>query len=139
MKPDKTYVAPLIINDKGELLIIKVNSRDIWTSLGGGIEDGDSEEEALVREIREEVGLTATKLTKYITLPVEPAAENSKKFIQIIYFLVEATGEPKLDEGEDIAEYKWVSLKQAELMKDQIGTGLRKYAIPKLKTEGLMK
>ncbi|WP_343161219.1 NUDIX hydrolase [Halogeometricum sp. CBA1124] len=50
-------VAALVERD-GEVLL--VHQRDRWVLPGGGVEDGESREEALVREVREETGLEAT-------------------------------------------------------------------------------
>jgi 8-oxo-dGTP pyrophosphatase MutT (NUDIX family) len=50
-------VAALVERD-GEVLLVR--QRDRWVLPGGGVEDGESREAALVREMREETGLAAT-------------------------------------------------------------------------------
>lgn len=44
----------VIRNEKGEVLVVKENS-DQWSLPGGGIDHGESDTEALQRELREEV------------------------------------------------------------------------------------
>lgn len=54
-------VRAVIINDDGEFLLIQPHGyeADIWTLVGGGVEDGESDEQAMLREIREEAGITS--------------------------------------------------------------------------------
>ena len=56
-----------IHNDRGETLLLhRVKkqqdlNRDKWIGVGGKFEDGESPEECLLREVREETGLTLTR------------------------------------------------------------------------------
>lgn len=54
-------VRAIITNDNGEFLLIQPHGyeADTWTLVGGGIEEGENDEQAIVREIREETGITA--------------------------------------------------------------------------------
>ena len=53
----------IIIKDNKILFIHrKKNGEEYWVFPGGGIEDGESGNEAVVREIKEETGLTCTKV-----------------------------------------------------------------------------
>ena len=141
--PLRIRVAALILNNEGKLLIIRVKDRDIWTSLGGGIEPGESEEQCIIREINEEVGLKAISTIKYTDTPLELAAGSNDKAVKISFYLVKTKGNIKLDPTEVIAEFKWISAKDfTDIHKGtsiRIGTGLEFYAIPKLIKEGKMK
>lgn len=45
----------LVFNDKGEVLLVKEDGRDMWDIPGGGIDHGESIEDVIRRELREEV------------------------------------------------------------------------------------
>ena len=47
----------LIINDKGEILVVKESGRDWWDFPGGGMEHEESVKESFARELYEEVGM----------------------------------------------------------------------------------
>jgi len=47
----------VILNEHGEVLVVKENGRDWWDIPGGGIERGESLQQALARELFEEVSL----------------------------------------------------------------------------------
>jgi mutator protein MutT len=47
----------MIFNDAGEVLLCRRNDIDAWNLPGGGVEQGESPWDAVVRETREEVGL----------------------------------------------------------------------------------
>lgn len=54
-------VRAIIASDDGNFLLIQPHGyeKDTWTLVGGGVEDGETNEQAMLREIREEAGLTA--------------------------------------------------------------------------------
>jgi 8-oxo-dGTP pyrophosphatase MutT (NUDIX family) len=45
----------VILNEKGQVLVVKEAGRDWWDIPGGGIDHGETIHEALTRELREEV------------------------------------------------------------------------------------
>ncbi len=51
----------MILDDQGRVLLIKENyDRRRWGLPGGALEPGESPEDAVVREVREETGVTVT-------------------------------------------------------------------------------
>lgn len=46
----------VILNDRGEILVVKEAGRDWWDIPGGGIDHGETIKSALARELLEEVG-----------------------------------------------------------------------------------
>lgn len=49
----------VVINEKGELLLVKHTYFSGWHFPGGGVEKGESPREAAIREVREEAGIIA--------------------------------------------------------------------------------
>lgn len=57
MRKEKKVVGVAFIKD-GKLLIVqsvRSSKNNIWTLVGGGVEDGETEVEAAIREVREEI------------------------------------------------------------------------------------
>jgi 8-oxo-dGTP diphosphatase len=54
----------IIFNECGELLILQRRDVPVWTLPGGGIDAGESPEEAVVREVNEETGLDVVVVRK---------------------------------------------------------------------------
>ena len=60
---DRTAVRVLPINDRGEVLLLQGFEPThpdslFWFSVGGGLDDGEDDREAAVRELAEETGIT---------------------------------------------------------------------------------
>ena len=67
----KQIAAIILENDKGEILLyLRDNKPDIpfpnhWDLIGGHIEEGETPEEALLREVKEELDINLTDYTFY--------------------------------------------------------------------------
>ena len=80
-----------ILDDNGWVLLIRRHDLDAWEAPGGGVEDGESPWEAVVRETREETGLAVhvEGLTGLYWRPTKPAL-----VLQFICRVVEGTPTP---------------------------------------------
>lgn len=56
----RSVIAVIFNHQRDHILLIKRRDVPIWVLPGGGIDQGESPEEAVIREIREETGLNAT-------------------------------------------------------------------------------
>tara|TARA_Y100000310_G_C20700181_1_gene828989 strand:+ start:3223 stop:3603 length:381 start_codon:yes stop_codon:yes gene_type:complete len=94
----------IILENKGKVLIqlrgneVKIQ-RNRWSLFGGRIEFGESKEEALVRELKEELGISLKEFKYLFTF------RSYFIFPQHVFYS-EFDGKFKLLEG---ADYRWVS------------------------------
>ena len=104
----RTIVCPLIQNDGAYLLCKMADDRGVfpgqWAISGGGVEPGERIEEALRREIREELG------------------EQLLYMIYLIFDCVSANREVKIN--EEFQDYAWV--KPEDLVHYDLNVATRK-------------
>ncbi|MBI3889371.1 NUDIX hydrolase [Candidatus Saccharibacteria bacterium] len=81
----------VIINEEGEILIVKETGRDWWDIPGGGLDHGESLKEGLTRELLEEVGYVGDFEFEPLEMS-EPQMLVSRNIIQVrVTFLVKPT------------------------------------------------
>lgn len=98
----KGVFAIVFTEDKKEMVMVKRRDFPLWVFPGGGIDDGETPEEACVRELKEETGLDCVierKVCEY----------DHKKFIPVRAILYECraiSGTPKItNETKDISYF----------------------------------
>ncbi len=97
MRHPRIAVDAVIINKKGEILLIKRKNepyKGYWALPGGFVEYGEKVEEALKREIKEETGLKAKKI-ELVGVYSDPKRDPRGHVISIAYLVEETEGKPK--------------------------------------------
>ena len=115
----RTIVCPLIQNNGAYLLCKMANDRGVfpgqWALSGGGVEPGERIEEALRREIREELGdkLQLSQITPWTfhdDVRVKTYADGSTEQIYMIYLIFDCVSANRdIDINEEFQAYAWVA------------------------------
>ncbi len=103
-------IAAVVIEDN-KFLMVRKKGTDIWTSLGGHLEEGESEEQSLLREIKEEMGCGAT-IEKKLGDFEAPAAHDDA-IVRLSTYLVKLHG-PIIFEDPELEEYKFIDKDEAK-------------------------
>lgn len=121
-----TCSSAVIIRDEKILLGLRHYTPDkwkfisVWTTPGGRSEIGESVEDGLRRETKEETGIDDLVIKRF--LGAVPAVGDEKDTLWT--FLCETTNEPTLMEPEKFSDWKWFPL--AELPENFINPALRR-------------
>ena len=106
-------VGAVIKDDRGRLLLIKRGhppAAGLWSLPGGRIEPGETDAEALVREVREETGL-AVEAGGLLGTVQRPAPDGD--VFDIRDYKATVTG-GLLQPGDDAADARWVDVIELE-------------------------
>jgi len=111
-------VGAVIMDNNGRILLIKrkslIDSNKLrvgdgeWSAPGGKVDFGERVEDALKREIAEEIGLEV-KIKKFLGY-TEQLMDNSNLHWFLLHFLCEPVGEPTVMEPEKIDKLGWFQL-----------------------------
>ena len=136
----KKVVGIAFIND-GKLLIVqsvRSSHNNIWTMIGGGIEDGETEVEAAIREVSEEIhnGFTIHEEDlKPVMSFKESAASDPELEIIMTMFICTKPIDVALSPDFEILKYHWYKLGESDY---KISSAIRDHFIPFAVNEGLM-
>lgn len=118
-----TIVVAVIRNEKGDILLARRNepelkyAHDKWEFVGGGIEFGESPEEALIREVKEEAGVDVEIIRLIPKVFSEKLTISDEKQAHVIILSYECkiiSGQLKAGLEEEISELKFVPLDEVK-------------------------
>lgn len=121
----------LVLDDADRVLLVRMGEGDraIWVTPGGGIEGGESDEQAVRRELREETGLETYELGPHVwtrTAHVPLGGGRWDGETERIYLVRATAFEPAPhftpDElrAEGVAEIRWFTLDELEAAAEEL-------------------
>lgn len=109
-------------NVNGDILLLKINKKTYakkvpnhWDLPGGKIFKGEEIEEALKREVEEEIGVKDIKIIKFLDASISKIRITKKDYGLILFTYlcsIDNLKNIRLTDNEHV-EFKWVSLKKA--------------------------
>jgi 8-oxo-dGTP diphosphatase len=109
-------VGALFIGEDGKILLgLRAPSKKVWPShwdtIGGRVEPGESLDDALVREVQEEVGVTPTRF-RLVAIVQERQPEIYGEALHQIYAVTAWEGGEPANICEEHTELKWFDVSE---------------------------
>ncbi|NIO22690.1 MAG: NUDIX domain-containing protein [Candidatus Aenigmarchaeota archaeon] len=117
--PEPT-VGAIILNNKGEVLVLKSPKWNTYTIPGGHVELNETMEDALRREVKEEIGLDVNVIRMLnVSDAIRPREFNYEKHFIFIDFLCRAKHTDVRVDKKEITDFMWVKPEKAiEMVND---------------------
>lgn len=117
----KRTVSCWIMNEKGEVLLQKRTSNkkrnpNKWAKTGGAVDSGETVEEAIFREVKEELGIEIPKDQIHVE-SIHKSNEKNSRFAYNFIFIVNYKIEDYVLQKEEVSEIKYVSIEEMEAIK----------------------
>lgn len=122
-------IGAAIVKDNQLLVVSKKKSPDYYMLPGGKLEDGETDLEALKRELKEELQLEIISSTLLGNFETKSMLGTETMFLTV--YIVEMDGEPTPD--NEIGAYKWIPIDTKE--SEYLGTGITNFTLPALRKE----
>ncbi|WP_234349034.1 NUDIX hydrolase [Streptomyces sp. WM6373] len=106
----KPAVSMAIITEGDRVLMVRRRQQEgklLWAFPGGGIEAGETPEQAAVREVAEEVALEA-KAVRVLGARVHPQTGADMTYVAC----EPVAGEARVEDAEELAEVAWITLEE---------------------------
>jgi 8-oxo-dGTP diphosphatase len=136
MQYDIHKAAGIIIKDR-RLLVERSKGKDVFVAPGGKLEPGETPEQAVIRELREELLLAVREhdLEPFGTFYAEAAgSHNAGKRLRMDVFMITYTDDIVPD--SEVEEIRWIS---SDIPTDiKVGSIFAHDVLPRLKAQGLV-
>ena len=141
MERIKRVVGVAFIKD-GKLLIVqsvRSSKNKIWTLVGGGVETGETEVEAAIREVREEIHngfeIKEEDLTPVMCFKECAASDFNLNIIMTMFICKKSLDDVCVSSDFEIIKYHWYKIGDR---KYKLSSAIRDHFIPFAISEGLL-
>lgn len=137
-------IGAVLFNKEGKIFLSKRgqkarNERGRWECPGGALEFGDSFENTIVREIKEEFGIDIEVVDQLATFN-HLIPEENQHWVALCFICKLKSGEPQILEPEKCEEIGWFTMEEMQKIPLTIASGHRlKQILEKNYPEGLEK
>lgn len=118
------HVSCWIMNKKGELLFqkraaCKERNANRWSKTGGHVDSGETVEQAVIREVEEEIGIHLNK-KDLLLIEVFKSKENDNKYFTYEYYVVvDYKIEDYTLQLEELSEVKYYTIEELQKLKKE--------------------
>ena len=130
-QPARTVGALFIGPDGKVLLGLRAPSKKVWPqhwdTIGGHVEDGESLDDALIREVQEEVGVTPTRFRLIATVK-ERKPEIYGDALHHVYAVTAWQGGDPANICDEHTELKWFSVSEMLLLTNIVDSDYPRFA-----------
>jgi 8-oxo-dGTP pyrophosphatase MutT (NUDIX family) len=126
---DPTHVtsSAIVVGPRG-VLLHRHKRLDMWLQPGGHIDEGETPEQAAVRETLEETGLTPIGEPEFVHVDVHPGPRGHTHLD--LRYLIHTDGNPRPAEGES-QDVRWFTWDEALAMADAGLSGILSHMRPR--------
>lgn len=101
--------------ENGQILLIRSHHNQVWYFPGGKIDCGETKEEALIRELQEELGLSLVRTDLvYLTHIIADNHDHTDLVELFVYTVRDSL--PLIKIGAEISDVAWFDLNDTDLM-----------------------
>ncbi len=117
MRADLETACGFLIDGQGRVLLglrasWKRVAPNLWDAVGGRVEPGETPEAAVVRELQEEIGVTATNARLIASIP-EPRPDLYGRSMHHIFTVTAWTGGEPSNISNENSEIRWFTTEEA--------------------------
>jgi 8-oxo-dGTP diphosphatase len=111
---EKVAAGGIVMDDQGRMLIVHRARYDDWSFPKGGVDPGETIEQAALREVKEEAGLECKIIRKLSSSHYLFKNRKGRTMPKVVhYFLMKATGGGLFTDGEETDEARWCGIDEA--------------------------
>jgi bis(5'-nucleosidyl)-tetraphosphatase len=98
----------------GPVFLLMVNRKGYWEFPKGHVKPGETDEEAAVREVREETGLTSLEIVRGFKVGIKyNYSKKGRRFPKEVLFFLMKTNPSQVEVSEEHLGYVWLPFEEA--------------------------